>query len=162
MNINNPTVVLEGQLSLFGTEFSEPILAAPKPERKRQAQHVREIQQEFEFMLEVLDTAEAICDVPEDWTEEDIIELCEYMLQRHLKFILDGRSGSTIAQEAWEWVLSEEIHPFSFRVCLDAVAFNTGLQFEGNVCVDRDDVRASFYAMAKQAKVPLNFSLIYS
>jgi hypothetical protein len=115
----------------------------------------------FEKMLSILKIPDDILDVPESWTDDDIAGIREYMIQRHLKFILDGRSGKAMAEEAWEWILSEDIHPFSFRVCLDSLAKNLGLSMGDTSCIDRDDVRATFYAMAFLKKVELNFCLIY-
>jgi hypothetical protein len=119
-----------------------------------------EIQAQMEMFLDILDTPDAILDVPEDWTDSEIISLREFMLKRHVKLILDGRSKSVSSQEAWEWILSEDTHPFSFRVCIESLSKQIGLAFDSKVYVDRDEVRSGIYYLVTKQKGPQSFSLI--
>lgn len=168
MTSQNQAVLETNQLSLFdmmgfgSNEVPEEIANTVKKARskRRSAKPKLSVQQQMELMLDVLESPDAICDVPSGWTDDDISGLREFMLNRHLNFILDGRSGKAMASEAWDWVLSEEIHPFSFRVCVEDAALQLGLSFGDWICVDRDEIREVFYALAKRAGAPLNFCLL--
>jgi hypothetical protein len=126
--------------------------AKPKTRRKRLK---KEIQVQLALMLDVLDTPESICDVPEEWTADDVSAIREYMLKRHIDFILDGRCGEETLSETWDWIMSEESHPFSFRACVQDMAIQMGFSVGQYIAIDRDWVRIWIYSLAKrEGRVP--------
>lgn len=52
------------------------------------------------------------------WSDDAISNIRERLLMSTLGSLTDGRAVSA-KTEAMEWMLSNEIHPFSFRVCAD-------------------------------------------
>lgn len=64
-------------------------------------------------------TRKPVADVPkvQEWTDDDISCLREAILMDTLRHLTDGRS-STAKKDALDWMLDDEIHPFSFRVCV--------------------------------------------
>lgn len=69
---------------------------------------------------------------PIGWTESNIMRLRSKLLITTVREIADRRNAKKIAIEAWRWILSDEIHPFSFLVCcesedLDALKMREGL-----------------------------------
>lgn len=62
----------------------------------------------------------------EIWTDNDILLLMDGVLQATLEQLLDGRSRSSdeMSQEAWDWVMSDDILPFSFAVCCRALGYD--------------------------------------
>ncbi len=67
--------------------------------------------------------AAAPCD--QQWSDEAISSLREAVLMDTLRNLTDGRA-TTAKAEALEWMLSDDIHPFSFRVC----ASEMGMDYE--------------------------------
>ncbi|HIF6136201.1 TPA: hypothetical protein ACX3IP_003624 [Vibrio parahaemolyticus] len=53
----------------------------------------------------------------ETWTDGQIKELREAFLRYSLNVLADGRSGKKAKDEAYEWLNSDEVHPFSFVTC---------------------------------------------
>ncbi len=56
---------------------------------------------------------------PMKWTDEEITKIHFFVLQDALRAFVDGRKGESSFDEAKEWMLSDEIRPFSFVVCCD-------------------------------------------
>ena len=146
----------------------------PRKKKKEAINHASLIEQ-LDLMLDCLNTPDAILDVPEQWTDADIEYLREHMIMSQLKIIVDKRGGKVARQEAWEWVLSDEILPFSFRVCLSTLAINYGFVelIDENISLDQglteedimlsidvDYLRSIFYHMAKRSGVEINFCLL--
>lgn len=52
-----------------------------------------------------------------DWTDIDVSQLRDRLLWHSLRVLADGRAGAEIKQETMDWVMSSDIHPFSFIVC---------------------------------------------
>jgi hypothetical protein len=145
LTINEKT---EHQMSIFdvlGIKLEDEDLPEIKKPKRSYTRRLKVLQEQMEFMLAILDTPDDIGDVPIDWTDEDIEGIRHYMIVRHFRYILDGRSKISAA-EAWAWILSEEVHPFSFRVCLDSVLESLGLVIDGKTSIDRSDVREALYA----------------
>lgn len=59
------------------------------------------------------------------WTEEEIQLLMEKMLMRELSTVANMGAGARASAdrraEAWEWILDDSTHPFSFRSCAAGV-----------------------------------------
>jgi hypothetical protein len=67
-----------------------------------------------------------------DWSDQEISALREAILLDALRTILGFRGRVVWREEAWAWIEAEDPHPFSFRVCAQAVG------------ADPDDLRVSF------------------
>lgn len=51
------------------------------------------------------------------WSEKNITDLREGILWDTLRTLADGRAGQTAKDDALEWLLSDDTHPFSYKVC---------------------------------------------
>jgi hypothetical protein len=60
------------------------------------------------------------------WRFEEIVAIQNAMLIQSLNEIRDLRRSRAMRIEAWEWLFSNEDHPFSSRVCAE----NSGLDIE--------------------------------
>jgi hypothetical protein len=58
-----------------------------------------------------------------EWTEKAIEELREGFLWYSLRVLADGRAGEGIKQETLEWMMSNDIAPFSFVVCCSELGY---------------------------------------
>lgn len=56
-----------------------------------------------------------------NWTDEDIVRLRKGVLKKTLSLLADGRSCLRARTEALEWLMDDSIHPFSFRICCEAI-----------------------------------------
>lgn len=54
------------------------------------------------------------------WTDNEILALREGMLIDRIRTLLDFRNGLETRSEIWRWIHSDEVAPFSFRVCVEA------------------------------------------
>lgn len=149
---------------LFAQQFPMPEeISAPqgRSKRTRRAKNnrIEILEEQLEFMLDILETPDAILEIPDAWTDEEIIELRCFMLLRHFKYILDGRNGSKSVTEAWDWIMDDSIAPFSFSVCVHAFAKSVGLADSETTSVDCQEVRLVFYTMAQRAGRKPDFSL---
>jgi len=77
----------------------------------------------------------------DEWSDEEILELRSYLLHKTLSILEDGRSCLSVRTESLYWLMSDVIHPFSFRVCCEA---------EG---VDPDRMREGVIHLMKQQQV---------
>lgn len=69
-------------------------------------------------------TAEIIPFEPRlEWSEQAIMDLREGFLWHSLRVLADGRAGEGIKQETMEWLMSNDIHPFSFVVCCSELGY---------------------------------------
>lgn len=131
-----------------------------KPKRiRRSRETIENLQSELDLMLDVLSTPDAIFDTPAEWTDQDIHDLRVYMLFRHLRFILDGRTAGGVQRETWDWIVDDSIHPFCFRLCVEAFACDLGYADENETLIDAHEVRLAFYFMAKRAGQKPPFSI---
>ena len=58
-----------------------------------------------------------------EWDESSIFALREGLLWDSLRVLADGRAGEAAKQEAEDWMMSDEIHPFSFVVCCNELGY---------------------------------------
>lgn len=159
-------VALDGQLMLFDIPAPDPdrtipVLRrrAPTPRPRPRANTVLEQLALFEQLFEM--SEEEI--EREAWTADDVTSLREFMLWRHVHYIMDKRTSDETLRETWEWILDEEVAPFSFRVCLDSVLNQTGHTLAGDervVTIDRDAIREQIYGYAQYYGTWHAFSLL--
>lgn len=86
-----------------------------------------EIQLELDFSgsSEPAHTAEVIPFEPRfEWSEQAITDLREGLLWHSLRVLADGRAGEGIKQETMEWLMSDDIQPFSFVVCCSELGYS--------------------------------------
>jgi len=57
------------------------------------------------------------------WCEDSIEGIREMLLMDTLRDLTDGRAALA-KDEAMEWMLSDEVHPFSFKVCCNAMGLD--------------------------------------
>ena len=55
-----------------------------------------------------------------EWSEEDIAKLREGILIEALRDALDNRVAPERRAKTWKWIDSDDIGPFSFRICAEA------------------------------------------
>lgn len=58
------------------------------------------------------------------WTDDDILLLMDGVMTYSLNQLNDSRSSEEGYQEALEWIMSDELHPFSFLVCAHALGYD--------------------------------------
>ncbi|MHB1141439.1 MAG: plasmid-related protein [Sulfuricaulis sp.] len=54
------------------------------------------------------------------WSEEDVAKLREGILIEALRDALDNRVAPEQRAKIWKWIDSDDIGPFSFRICAEA------------------------------------------
>lgn len=75
------------------------------------------------------------------WNEDEMLQLREYVLMRSLATISTDLHSLDTEQDVLDWVHSDSIHPFSFRVCCEAA------------CLDPDELREAVdYTMSRHSK----------
>ena len=57
---------------------------------------------------------------PTRWTEANVEMLRSKLLVTTVREIADRRTSKKVVTEVWDWILSDEVHPFSFRVCCES------------------------------------------
>jgi len=57
---------------------------------------------------------------PPRWTDANIERLRSKLLVTTVREIADRRTSKKVVTEAWDWILSDDVHPFSFRVCCES------------------------------------------
>lgn len=65
------------------------------------------------------------------WSDEEIMGLRYYLLHKTLSILEDGRSCLSVRTESLDWLMSDVIHPFSFRVCCVTEGVNPDRMREG-------------------------------
>lgn len=65
------------------------------------------------------------------WSDEEIMGLRCYLLHKTLSILEDGRSCLSVRTESLDWLMSDVIHPFSFRVCCVTEGMNPDQMREG-------------------------------
>lgn len=84
------------------------------------------------FLDEEPKTAEVIPFEPKPaWNDDEVRLLRDGLLWHSLRVLADGRAGSEIKQETMTWVMSDEVHPFSFVVCCDEAGYDPSGVREG-------------------------------
>lgn len=89
-----------------------------------------------------LDLPEAAPDPPPKWTDTEIACLREAVLMDALGTVLGvgGRQSQQARAEAWDWILDDADHPFSFRACAEAVGCRP------------DELRVAFARMVERSE----------
>jgi hypothetical protein len=75
-----------------------------------------------------------------EWSEEDIAKLREGILIEALRDALDNRVTPERRATTWKWIDSDDIGPFSFRVCAEAAGH------------DHLRLRETIHAMARRLR----------
>lgn len=77
------------------------------------------------FFTEEPTTAQIIpLEKPLEWTDANIEQLRKRLLWHSLRLLADGRASTTTMRETMEWLMSDELHPFSFVVCCHEAGYN--------------------------------------
>ncbi|MDU7587350.1 MAG: hypothetical protein E7K47_08115 [Acidovorax sp.] len=82
--------------------------------------HSLAISEQLELFLDIPEEDDGWVDnlpLRYEWTEGDIAKLREGILMDALRSLGDGRQGKGSKQETIEWMMSDDIAPFSFVVC---------------------------------------------
>lgn len=58
------------------------------------------------------------------WTDEEVSKLRVQLLNHSLHLLTDGRASYKAKKEIFEWVMSDDIHPFSFFICCEEGSYN--------------------------------------
>ncbi|MEG2569604.1 MAG: hypothetical protein RSA84_25680, partial [Acinetobacter sp.] len=73
--------------------------------------YVQETSEHDEVDEENLDNTEKFV-----WSDDDIDKLRTAFFDENIRLLGDGRTSPETRQENYEWLMSDEIHPFSFLV----------------------------------------------
>lgn len=161
----NPLLMEDGQLALFDlpTPTTETRVRKARARRPRAAKPPSaQVIDQLALFEELLARPEHEIEV-EAWTADDVVSLREFMLWRHVHYVMDRRTSEQTLRETWEWILSDEAEPFSFRICLDSVMRQTGNTLAGNESVmtcDPDEIREQIYGYAQRHGTWHAFSLL--
>lgn len=52
-----------------------------------------------------------------EWDDSAVKSLRDSLLWHSLRILEDGRAGQTAKRDVLDWIVSEELHPFSFNIC---------------------------------------------
>jgi len=77
----------------------------------------------------------------EEWSDDKIKALRSYLLHKTLSAFGDGRVSISVRAESLDWLMEDDIHPFSFRVCCK------------NENVNPDRVRKKLMELIKQHQI---------
>jgi hypothetical protein len=58
-----------------------------------------------------------------EWDEQSISALRKRLLWHNLRVLADGRAGEGIKQETMDWLVSDDIEPFSFVICCSEAGY---------------------------------------
>jgi len=74
-----------------------------------------------QFLLPLF-VVEQLQELEPEWSDHDIAALRESILKDALGTVIGiyQRRSATIRQEAWDWIMSHDWHPFSFSACAGA------------------------------------------
>lgn len=76
-----------------------------------------------------------------EWSDNDIEQLRRSILESSIRILLDRRASIATVSETLEWLLSDEISPFSFEVCASDCGYSA------------DDLRERTLGCMKKNKV---------
>ena len=82
---------------------------------------------------------EAIARGP-SWTDEDVARLRQRLFYDALQRLSRGRTTNEKRRALMDWVLSDAIHPFSFRVCAAASGYDADALRDGVLRLLRSDI----------------------
>lgn len=126
-------------LDLFGEEvILQRRLFERRPRRKPAPAQQELVQLGLLDILEMSDETLEQLRALDEITEEYIEWLREYLLKLTLRQILHPQVSELHRREAVEWVMSDEVHPFSFKVCCAALQ------------ADHEDVREGVLAIMRK------------
>jgi len=96
----------------------EELFQRPKRQRRRKKKSSEALTEQQLMMILWDDDWE----IPNQyqWTDNEILALREGMLLDRIRTLLDFRNGLKTRLEIWDWIHSDEISPFSFRICVEA------------------------------------------
>lgn len=86
---------------------------------RRQSRPPEEMQQSFKVTRWLW-----VCN-QHTWTDDEIEDLQYFLLTTSLQELFDRRTSAKVRAECWEWVLDEELRPFSFRACAELCGYDT-------------------------------------
>ena len=106
-------------LPLPEVEMSLPVDSFLKPKRRYRRKGKKPALTEQQLNMILWD---AEWELPNQyaWTDQEILALREGVLIDRLRTLLDLRNGLATRREAWEWLNSDDVEPFSFRICVEA------------------------------------------
>ena len=93
--------------------------------------------------------SEAIARGP-SWTDEAVARLRRRLLDDALQRLSRGRRPTQDRQALMAWVLSDAIHPFSFRVCAAASGYDADALRNGVLRLLRSDADSSRRGTARR------------
>ncbi|EKC7897401.1 hypothetical protein FA341_15280 [Pseudomonas aeruginosa] len=129
------TAIALPMLDLFGEQV---IIQRRSFERRprRKTNHTEVFQLGFLDILEMSDAELEALRARDEITDEYVEWLREYLLKITLRQIIHSQVSEQNWRDAMDWILSDEVYPFSFRVCCEAM-----------MC-DFEDVRAATLKIA--------------
>lgn len=81
-------------------------------------QNESQLELQLFFLEEMPKTAEIIpFEQKLEWSDDEVWQLRDGLLWHSLRVLVDGRAGAEIKRETMGWMMSDDIHPFSFVVC---------------------------------------------
>lgn len=102
-----------------------------------------QLQFDFEFDSSVQDEDPIFNQTIPVWTDDDIHELHYKIMMRKLCEVCDGRLSPRVRREIIDWVMCDEIAPFSFACCCILEGADP-LEFRENLLyyIDRQEAAA--------------------
>ena len=94
--------------------------------------------------------SEAIARGP-SWTDEAVARLRRRLLDDALQRLSRGRTTNEKRRALMAWVLSDAIHPFSFRVCAAASGYDADALRDGVLRQLRSDTDSSRRGTARRS-----------
>lgn len=105
---------------------------------KKAAPAMETVQLGFLDILEMSDSELEALRLQDEISDEYVEWLREYILKLTLKQIIHSQVSESNRAEALQWAMSDEVHPFSFRVCCDALG------------VDYEEIREGLLTVIKR------------
>lgn len=107
----------------------------------------------FEYVQMEFDLVIPEIEIRNSFSEEEILGIRKGMLAKGMQAILDFRASRETRLEWWEWVMSNDIAPFSFVVCaLESDVNPVELRSSFVNMVQRKYKTSSYSELTKQAK----------
>jgi len=127
-------------LDLFGEQVIIQRRSFERRPRKK-LPNQGQVQLGFHDILEMSDAELEALRAQDEITEDYVYWLREYLLKLTLRQLIHPQVSAATYADAMTWMMSDEIHPFSFRVCCES--------FEA----DHEDVRTGVeMILRKKAK----------
>ena len=84
------------------------------------------------------------------WTDEAVARLRQRLLDDALQRLSRGRTTNEKRRALMAWVLSDAIHPFSFRVCAAASGYDADALRDGVLRLLRSDIDSDIRDTARR------------